>query len=404
MTSGSPPGAPIRVLAIDHTAGVAPFRRKFAAIAAYPEIELTVLAPARWVENYRTVRLTASDLGLVEGYRLRAGSVVWPGYENRGFFTSGLVGAMRAARPDILHLWEEPFSFIALQALLLRRAMAPSARAIFFSSDNLNRDFRYPYRPSWVYAAIERFAHLECEAGTAVSADVEAVLRAKGYRGPVSVIPHGIDLERYAASDVPDREAIEERAARPLGLRPPIVGYVGRLTEQKGVDTLIRAFAAMSELPGAPPASLAIVGDGPARPVLERLVNERSLGARVRFFAPVPHESVPEVLAAFRVVVLPSRTMPRLVEQFGRILVEGMAAGCVVIGSSSGAVPSVIADAGIVVAEGDEPALTAAMERVLRDPELAATLRAMGRDRVRSNYTWEAVSRSVVRLYRELMG
>ncbi|HTK68936.1 MAG TPA: hypothetical protein VL857_03970, partial [Candidatus Eisenbacteria bacterium] len=131
---------PIRVLAVDHSAGVLPFRRKFAALAALPDIELTVLAPDRWVENYREVRTVPSS---EDGYRIETGRVAWPGYENRGFFTSGLAQAMRAARPHILHLWEEPFSFIALEALLLRRVHAPRAKALFFSSDNLTRDGRY---------------------------------------------------------------------------------------------------------------------------------------------------------------------------------------------------------------------------------------------------------------------
>src|SRR6478672_10188468 len=75
----SPPGRPIRVLAVDHTAGVLPFRRKFAALATLPGIELTVLAPDRWVENYRSVHATALSK---DGYRLGVGGVIWPGYEN----------------------------------------------------------------------------------------------------------------------------------------------------------------------------------------------------------------------------------------------------------------------------------------------------------------------------------
>ena len=66
---------PIRVLAIDHTAGVAPYRRKFAALAAHPEIDLTVLAPDRWVESYRAVRALPAR---ADGYRLDVGGVIWP--------------------------------------------------------------------------------------------------------------------------------------------------------------------------------------------------------------------------------------------------------------------------------------------------------------------------------------
>ncbi len=176
---------------MDHTAGIPPFRKKFAAIAAHPGIELTVLAPARWVENYKVIEARSGDEG---GYAFRTGRVGWPGYENRAFFRSGIGPALRSVRPDVLHLWEEPFSVIALQALSLASIWAPRARSIFFSSDNLSRGFRYSYRPSAFYAAVERYAHKRCAMGTAVSEEVVAVLREKGFSKPIEVVPHGIDL------------------------------------------------------------------------------------------------------------------------------------------------------------------------------------------------------------------
>ncbi|HKQ19087.1 MAG TPA: glycosyltransferase, partial [Candidatus Eisenbacteria bacterium] len=327
-----PESRPIRVLAVDHTAGVAPFRRKFAALAARPGVELTVFAPNRWIENYTEIRLNAPTPIQTDGYSLQTGAVVWPGYENRGFFLTGLSSAIRRVRPDILHLWEEPFSLIALQALWFRRRHAPLAKAIFFSSDNLSRDFHYAYRPSWFYARVERYAHRQCVAGTAVSQEVKDVLRAKGYRGPIEVIPHGLDL-----ADYPERHDDGGKAAPRYGHVPPVIGYLGRLTEQKGVDTLLRAFAALPAPEGARPPTLAIVGDGPAKPSLVALASSLGLGARVHFLPSVPHGQVPDVLRAMDVLVLPSRTTPQLREQFGRVLIEAMASGCVVIGSSSGA-------------------------------------------------------------------
>ena len=135
---------PLRVLAVDHTAGITSFRRKFAALAACPGIQLTVLAPERWVENYREV---AADSDRDPGYRFVRGRIGWPGYENRAFFQSGLGPAIRRARPHVLHLWEEPFSVITLQALSLAALWAPRAVPIFFSSDNLSRDFQYAIAP-----------------------------------------------------------------------------------------------------------------------------------------------------------------------------------------------------------------------------------------------------------------
>jgi len=386
---------PIRVLAVDHSAGVLPFRRKFAALAALPDIELTVLAPDRWVENYREVRTVPSS---EDGYRIETGRVVWPGYENRGFFTSGLAQAMRAARPHILHLWEEPFSFIALEALLLRRVHAPRAKALFFSSDNLTRDGRYPYRPSALYGGIERWAFTQCEAGTAVSEEVVDVLRAKGYRGPIDVVPHGLDLETYP-DPTPERRAV---ARESLGLSGLVIGYAGRLLAMKGVDVLLRAAGILAN-GGAGEYTVAIVGDGPERAALESLALELGIAPRVRFVSAVPHESMPDVFAAFDVTVVPSLTTPTWKEQFGRVAAEAMAAGSVVVVSDSGALPSVVASAGLVTAEGDPAALAAALGRLAANPSERSERSRRGRDLVRERYTWRVIASSLARRYRTVL-
>ena len=386
------PGAPLRVLAIDHTAGVVPFREKFRALAVHPEIDLTVLAPERWVENYRDVRAVETR---EDGYRLLTGRVVWPGYENRGFFVSGLGRAFREAKPDLIHLWEEPFSFITLEALACARVWSPRAPVIFSTSDDRSVGFRYDYRPSWLYARIERATLRRAAGATVINDAVFRLLREKGFEKPVERVPHGLDLERY-----PD--SLEARAARPDAVAP-VVGYLGRLTNQKGVDLLLRAVSRVLRKDWRHAPVLEIVGEGPERSGLRALAAELGVEERVRFREAVSHDEVPGILAGFDVLVLPARTTPTAREQFGRVLIEGMAAGCVVIGTESGAIPEVIGDAGLVVPEEGEEALAAAIERTLREPAFPADLRRRGRERVRERYTWSAVASTLAAFYRRVM-
>jgi glycosyltransferase involved in cell wall biosynthesis len=376
---------------------VLPFRRKFAALAALPGIDLTVLAPDRWIENYRPVHAAATS---VDGYRLEVGRVVWPGYENRGFFVGGLARAIRKMRPDILHLWEEPYSFIALEALLLRRSLAPRAQALFFSSDNLTRDGHYHNRPSFLYAAIERWVHGECEVGTAVSDEVVDVLRAKGYRKPIDVVPHGLDLAEYP-EPTPERRA----AARDsIGAHGLVVGYAGRLLSMKGVEVLLRAAAILASAERAASAfTVVVVGEGPERATFESLARELGLADRVLFRPAVPHESMPDVFAAFDVTVVPSLTTRTWKEQFGRVAVEAMAAGSVPVVSDSGALPSVVGDAGIVTPEGDAAALAVALERLLSSQGERDSLALRGRERVRERFTWSAIAAALAVRYRAML-
>jgi glycosyltransferase involved in cell wall biosynthesis len=110
---------------------------------------------------------------------------------------------------------------------------------------------------------------------------------------------------------------------------------------------------------------------------------------------------MPAFLKDLDVLVLPSVTiLPMHREQFGRVLVEAMAAGVPVVGSSSGAIPEVIGDAGLLVPERDPGALAQAIDRVLSEPELRESLIERGRRRAQQHFAWPVVARQTVELLR----
>src|SRR5215472_7457617 len=101
----------------------------------------------------------------------------------------------------------------------------------------------------------------------------------------------------------------------------------------------------------------------------------------------------------WEVHVLPSISRSNWIEQFGRTLAEAMSCETPVIGSSSGEIPYVIGDAGLVFKEGDAQELAACIGRLLDDQELYATLAARGRQRVLENYTQERIARQTYEVY-----
>jgi len=102
-------------------------------------------------------------------------------------------------------------------------------------------------------------------------------------------------------------------------------------------------------------------------------------------------------------LVVPTQTTSRIREQFGRVLVEAMASGLPVIGSSCGAIPEVIDDAGLIVPEGNSAALAAALRRLLLDCALREELTRAGRRRVIEHYTWERVADKMHELYWQVL-
>jgi glycosyltransferase involved in cell wall biosynthesis len=359
----------LRVLTVAHNAVAASNRRRIEALQALPEVDVTLLTPTWWFEEGRRIEVPHDA-------PWRVGRTLMTGNGTRHAYVAGLVDAIRATRPDAIDLVEEPFSLVALQTLLLRELLAPSAAFIFYSAVNVERHWRWPYR------AIERLVLARADGAHAPNSDVPRILQTRGMSAPTAVVPLGVDVERFASA-----------AAMELpGIPRPRIGFIGRLEPVKGIDVLLDAFARLN-----PEASLLVAGDGPERERLQATPRER-----VHFLGATRYEAVPSLLKALDVLVLPSVTiLPLHREQFGRVLVEAMAAGVPVLGSDSGAIPEVIGDAGLVVPERDAAALAGALDRLLTDAVLRDNLVARGRQRVANQFAWPVVASQTVGLFRQ---
>lgn len=159
----------------------------------------------------------------------------------------------------------------------------------------------------------------------------------------------------------------------------------------KGLDVLIDAIARID----APDVHCVLLGSGDYVDAVRRRAHERGIAERVRFVSGVPQREVPEILSCFDILAVPSLTMPHWKEQFGRVIIEGMACGVALIGSSSGEIPYVIDDAGLVTPEGDVAALADAITSLYRDRALCARIAARGVERVQAHYTNQRIAQQI---------
>jgi glycosyltransferase involved in cell wall biosynthesis len=113
---------------------------------------------------------------------------------------------------------------------------------------------------------------------------------------------------------------------------------------------------------------------------------------------------MPDILNELDVLVLPSLTRSNWKEQFGRVLVEAMACEVPVVGSSSGEIPNVIGDAGLVFPEGDAQQLQQMFFTLMSDKNLRLELGQRGRARVLDCYTQERIAAHTHAIYLELLG
>lgn len=369
----------MRVLMISKALVAGTSQRKLEELAKCPGVELTLATPPYWKHDDGST-LTLERL-YTTGYRMIETPMALNGNYHLHYYPQ-LGKILREVRPEVVHIDEEPFNFATFQAMFL--STQQKARALFFTWQNLYRRYPPPFRQFELY----NYSHAAM--ALAGNRDAAEVLKRKGYRGPIRIIPQfGFDTDIY-----------QRRAPRPARQPgdPFTLGYIGRLIEAKGLPLIIEALTLLPEYCRA-----VFVGNGPIKSTLESLAARVGVADRVTFKPGVPTYQVPQELEQFDVHVLPSLTRPNWKEQFGRTLAEAMACETPVIGSNSGEIPYVIGDAGLVFQEGDAHDLSVCVRKLLDDPALYADLAQRGRHRVLENYTQEQIARQTYAVYQEIL-
>ncbi len=380
----------MRVLMLSKALVVGAYQRKLEAMATCPDVELTVAVPLEWRDERGVTPLERAH---TNGYELIVTPIWLNGYFHLHFYPR--FGELLArVRPDIVHIDEEPYNFATWHAL--RLAHRAGAKTLFFSWQNILRPYPPPFR--W----LERDVLQRADAALVGNHAAAEVWRAKGYAGPIHVIPQfGVDPEIFRPHPLtpsPDRAVRGQergKGAGGMGVRF-VVGYAGRLVPEKGLDILLQA------LVQAPGAQLKILGAGPERRLLNYLTTRLNLRDRVTISPLIPSTQMPGFFAQLDCFVLPSRTRPNWKEQFGRVLIEAMACGVPVIASDCGELPNVIGDAGLIFSEDDVEALAAHLRTLQADPALRASLTEKGRARVLAHYTQQRIAEQTVGVYQTL--
>lgn len=368
----------MRVLMISKALVAGTSQRKLEELAKCPDIELTLVTPEYWRSDDGSKQVL--ERLYTRGYRMIVTAMALNGNFHLHYYPH-LGQILREVRPEVVHIDEEPYNFATFQAMLL--AQHYKARALFFTWQNLYRSYPPPFRQMELY----NYRH----AATAIAGNraAEEVLRHKGYRGSIYILPQfGFDTNIYRRS--------EPRPPRNSNA-PFTLGFLGRLKEEKGLPLMVEALTHLPEYCRA-----VFIGNGPMKSVLEEQATKLGVRERVIFKPGVPTYEVPGELERLDVLILPSLTRPNWMEQFGRVLPEAMACETPVIGSSSGEIPYVIGDAGLVFKEGDAQELAACVRRLLEDPVLYADLARRGRQRVLDNYTQEQIARQTYDIYLEI--
>lgn len=369
----------MRILRIAHASLTPQLRERERALAkCFPEVELEVVTTERWREAEVEVEAIDDDLFPVRKARPHfSRHIQLFAYDPRP-----IISTLRRFRPDIIDLNAEPYSVVCAEVLTLRSWFAPRVPVVMGTSQNIFHRYPPPFN------LFERRSLKQVAAAYGCSESVRDLLIAKGFRQTIRVIPFGVNLAAYKFRDRLVREN-----------KTLTIGFVGRMLPGKGVNILADALERIA----SDDWKLLVVGNGPEREPFTQRLKEASLIQRAQFTGAVNYEKMPPYFQEIDLLVVPTQTTARIREQFGRVIIEAMASGVPVIGSTCGAIPDVIADAGVVFPEGDAEALATAIQRLLAGEDLRRELARAGRERVEQHYSWERVAGQMYELFREVL-
>lgn len=326
------------------------------------------------VERPGTLALRAAELGA----RVVCAS------KPRGFrpdHVAQIAGLLRALRPDVVHTHQIGALFYVGPAA--RRAGVPLV---------VHTEHGKQYAANWRRRIVGRLAGRFTRRYYCVSADIAREVRE--YRivppGKVVIVPNGIDVERFARGESGDLR-------RELGISPdaPVIGTVGRLSEVKRQDVLIRAFARIA--PRRPAARLLLVGDGPQRAGLADLATRIGVHDNVIFAG--YQERPEEFLQVMDLFALTSRS-----EGMPLAILEAWAAGLPVVASRVGGVPELVADGrtGLLFPAADDEALATHLDRLLTQPAIGRAMGVAGQALARERFDVSVMCETYHRHYRAL--
>ena len=246
------------------------------------------------------------------------------------------------------------------------------------------------FRRLWIMRLLNQWLARRCVRIVAISDAVrEFVCAVEG------IPPRKVERIYYGLDAAPAPQNVVDLRTELGWAGAPLIGFVGRLTGQKGVDVLLNAFAIVHR--ALPTARLLLIGDGPQRAALAALAGGLQISAAVHFAG--WREDARAQMAALNVLAIASRW-----EGFGLVTLEAMQAGVAVVASRVSALPEIVLDGetGLLVPAANAAKLAAALMALLQDPQRAMQLGENGRLRAAQLFTVKQMAVQHAALYLSL--
>ena len=385
----------------DDTASV--FLRYFAEALAARGNEIHVLAPADGYSEAKqegNIHVHRFQYFPLHWQKLAYGSGMMPNLSRSPWLwlqvpfyalamTYRLLQLLRQEKFDLLHAhWILPQGLVGVMAKTIHPIplITTAHGADAFALKGLLNNF------------IKQLVVAKSDAWTANTPATSSAIDDRTSARSVRVIPMGVDIARFANGDRAVLRAL-------LAEENFLLLFVGRLVEKKGVEDLLRA---MAILPAAlkQRTVLWIVGDGDRKPALEKAAKDLAIDGQIRFWGMVRNQDLANFYAAADLFVAPSvEAQSGDTEGQGVVFLEAFAARACVLATRVGGIDAVVRDrrTGILVQPNQPKDLALAIEQLMNDSALRASLVESAYTEVKNRYDWQRIAGEFDKLYHEIL-
>lgn len=373
---------PQRVLFVSHAYVVGVNQGKLDAVAATGAAEVGLIVPRQWkAVQWDKLLEFEQPYPRIQIYPIP----VWFNGRSGAYLYHPLavLQAIVNFRPDVIQVEQEVFSLSAFELACLAKLLKKPM--VLFGWENMDRQLS-PLR-QW----IRQFVFSATQCIIAGNHEGAGLVRQWGYKGTVEIMPQmGVDTDLFSPQ--------LRQGTDPSELR---IGYVGRISHHKGIDTLIEAAGILHRQGHA--FRLVLCGSGQDEATFRKQAEDADLGEAIDWRGGVRHDQVPQEMGKMDVLVLPSRTIATWKEQFGHVLIEAMAMGIPTVGSDSGEIPNVIGRSDLVFAEGNAEALAAILARLITEPTWRSEMEQYSLNRVAQQYSHSRIAERLLDLWCDVL-
>lgn len=322
--------------------------------------------------------------------------ILYPEFKLGVFGLPKVVAYLTKFKPDIIHL-HTPLTVgmdAVMAARLFKKPLVGTVHVYFAESAYLSW-LKYKLAVKLVDKAVQHYLNFmfnQCDLVLAPSKMLLKKLHGKGLKKPAAYLPNGVTLKQPQSLT----KTVISGLKKKYGLKEKVILHFGRLSYEKNIDILIKAFQQLNKK--HPDTSLLVIGDGPAKAGLAKLVKKLNIDSQVAFTGFIDHQ---KLISSGLLSIADIFATASAMENNPMVVLEAMMYGLPIIGVKQAGLIELVSTNGYLVKPGDIKAMAEKMEKVLFDEVLAERMKKQSLKSIEPYFVDKVVDK-LLSLYQKL--